>query len=137
MLPALAVIVATPSATPVTKPVPSTVPITASLDSHENSIPATACPFSSSASAVNCSVLPKAIVLAGGETSTEATDGVTVTTAEPDADPEDAVIVAVPLPAAVTRPDASTVATELALLVQVTVAPAMALEFWSRTSAVS
>ena len=48
-----------------------------------------------------------------------------------------AVIVAVPLPAAVTRPDASTVATELALLVQVTVAPAMTLAFWSRTSALN
>ena len=45
------------------------------------------------------------------------------------------MIVAVPLPATVTRPDASTVATELALLVQVTVAPAMTLAFWSRTSA--
>ena len=47
------------------------------------------------------------------------------------------VIVAVPLPAAVTRPDASTVAIKLALLVQVTVAPAMILAFWSRTSALN
>ena len=72
-----------------------------------------------------------------GDTSTEATDCITVTAAEPDASPEFAVIVTVPLPAAVTRPDASTVATELALLVQVTVAPAMTLAFWSRTAAVS
>ena len=63
--------------------------------------------------------------------------GLRALAADPDADPTLAVIVAVPLPATVTRPDASTVATELALLVQVTVAPAMTLAFWSRTSALN
>ena len=81
-------------------------------------------------------VSPNAVSSAvDGDTSTEATDCITVTTADPDASPALAVIVAVPLPAAVTRPDAFTVATELALLVQVTVAPAITLAFWSRTSA--
>ena len=107
--PALAVIVAVPSATAVTKPPASTVATPASLDSHENSAPATACPFSSIASAASCTVSPHAVnSVADGDTATETTDCVTVTTAEPDADPADAVIVAVPLPAAVTRPDAST-----------------------------
>ena len=68
---------------------------------------------------------------------TVATDCVTVTTVEPDADPPLAVIVAVPLPTAVTRPDASTVATDVSPLLHVTVAPAITLAFWSRTSAVS
>ena len=57
--------------------------------------------------------------------------------AVPCALPALAVIVAVPSATPRTRPDVSTVATELALLVQVTVAPAITLAFWSRTSAVS
>ena len=61
----------------------------------------------------------------------------TVTTADPEAAPALAVIVAVPLPAAVTRPDASTVATDVSPLLHVTVAPAITLAFWSRTFALS
>ena len=57
------------------------------------------------------------------------------------ADPEDAstfaMIVASPLPTAVTRPEASTAATELSLDVQVMVTPAITPPFWLRTSAVS
>ena len=139
-LPELAVIVAVPSATPVTKPDASTVATSASLDSHENSAPATICPFTSNASAVSCSVAPRTIVSTDGDTSTEATGSgtrTTVTSAVPCALPELAVIVAIPSATAVTRPEAFTVATELALLVQVTMAPAMTLEFWSRTSALS
>ncbi len=51
--------------------------------------------------------------------------------------PADAVIVAFPLPAAVTTPASSTFATEFALVVQVTVTPVTAVEFWSRTSTLS
>ena len=51
--PALAVIVAVPSATPVTRPAASTVATATSLDSHENSASTTAWPFSSNASAVS------------------------------------------------------------------------------------
>ena len=116
-------------ATPVTRPDASTVAIATSLDSHENSAPATASPFSSNPSAVSCSVLPNPIVSADGDTSTEATGCITVTTADPNAAPTLAVIVAIPSATPVTRPDASTVATELALLVQVTVAPAITLAF--------
>ena len=52
-VPAFAVIVAVPAATPITRPEASTVATPASLDSHEKSAPATACPFASNASAVN------------------------------------------------------------------------------------
>ena len=55
----------------------------------------------------------------------------------PDAEPDVAVIVAEPLDAAVTEPDASTVATEALLLDQATDAAGMSCPFWSRTSAES
>ena len=47
------------------------------------------------------------------------------------------MIVAAPVPTAVTKPDELTVATLTALLDQETVAPAIALLSWSRTSALS
>ncbi len=53
----------------------------------------------------------------------------TVTVAVPDTPPAIAVIVAVPLPAAVTRPAALTVATAALLLAQVTEAPAITCPF--------
>ena len=136
-LPALAVIVATPSATPVTRPPASTAATAASLDSHENSTPATASPFSSNASAVSCSVLPNPIVSADGDTCTEATGCITGTTAEPDASPALAVIVATPSATAVTRPPASTVATAASLDSHENSAPATAWPFSSNASAVS
>ena len=135
--PARAVMLATPSPTPVTRPPASTVAIVALLDSHANPASSTAIPFSSNPSAVSCSVLPNAIVAAGGEISTDDTSCVTVTSADPEAGPALAVIVATPLATPVTRPDASTVATEVSLLPHVTVAPAIAAAYWSRTSAVS
>jgi len=61
-----------------------------------------------------------------GVTATALTCCVTLTVAFPEADPAVAVIVAVPLATAVTCPDAVTVATPVALLAQVTVAPAIA-----------
>ena len=136
-LPALAVIVATPTATPATRPDASTVAIATSLDSHENWTLSTASPLSSNASAVNCSILPQAIVSVDGDTSTEATGCITVTTAEPDADPALTVIVAVPSATPVTRPDASTVATELSLDSHDNFASATACPFASNASAVS
>ena len=128
-LPALAVIVAAPTATPATRPDASTVAIATSLDSHENWTLSTASPFSSNPSAASCSVLPNPIVSADGDTSTEATGCITVTTADPDTLPALAVIVAIPSPAPVTRPDASTVATDVSLLLHVTVAPAITPAF--------
>ena len=61
----------------------------------------------------------------------------TLTTAVPDPPPDFAVIVAVPLPTAVTRPDASTVATGAALLDHPTSTPAITFPYWSVTSAPS
>ena len=59
------------------------------------------------------------------------------TSVAPEADPALAVIVACPLPAAITNPVASTVATVVSLELQVTVAPAITRPFWSITSAAS
>ena len=136
--PALAVIVAVPSATAVTRPEASTVAIAASLDAHENSALATAYPLASNAKASSRSVSPSAVMVAfGGPTTTDDTVCVTVTAVDPEADPAVAIIVATPLPAAVTKPTASTTATPGALLVQTTVTPGMTRAFWSRTSAAS
>ena len=109
-----------------------------SPDAHENSAPATACPFASVAAAASRTVSPRATsVSTAGETATALTSCTTVTAALPEAEPEVAVIVAVPLPAAVTSPVASTVATEGSPLDQATATPAIASPFWSRTSAAS
>ena len=79
---------------------------------------------------------PRAAKFASAGTAvTELTACATVTVAVPEAWPEVAVIVAVPLATAVTSPDASTVATAVALLAHVTVAPAITHPFWSLTSA--
>ena len=72
-----------------------------------------------------------------GDTLTDSTVWVTVIPALPDADPALAVIAAVPVLSAVTRPDWSTAATAVLLLPQVTVAAGISSAFWSRTSAVS
>ena len=114
-----------PTATPATNPVPSTTATVVSLDAHENPAPATPWPFASLASATRRSVSPNTSVSAAGVTSTVLTRWATVTVALPEADPAVAVIVAVPFPAAVTRPDPFTVATAVLLLAQVTVTPPM------------
>ena len=135
--PALAVIVAVPLPAAVTRPAASTVATASSLDSHENSAPATAWPFASNASAASWTVAPTAVRSAAGETATEFADWATVTATVPDADPAVAVTDAVPLPTAVTSPVELTVATAVSALDQVTVAPAITCPFWSRTSAES
>ena len=71
-----------------------------------------------------------------GDTVTVLACCATVTDALPDTEPAVAVMVAVPSETAVTSP-ASTVATDALLLVQLTVAPAMTVPFWSRTVAVN
>ena len=134
---AVAVTSAAPAPIPVTRPASSTAATAVSLDAHEMSCPATAWPFASLASAARRSVSPAKSVSTAGVTTTALTDWATVTATEPEADPAVALIVAAPLPAAVTRPDALTVATVAALLAQLTVAPTITLPFWSRTSAVS
>ena len=124
-----------PTETPVTSPESSTDATDAFADDHENSAPTTGWPFASVASADSRSVSP---------TDTSARDGLTVTTpgscatatdALPATVPEEAVIVVEPLPSAVTRPDASTVATEGSALDHLTTASGMAHPRWSLTSA--
>ena len=61
----------------------------------------------------------------------------TVTAAEPLADPEVAVIVAVPSATDVTEPDEETVATDEADVAHDTLAPLIVAPFWSLTVAVS
>ncbi len=86
-----------------------------------------ACPFASNAPADSRTVSPRAPRLAvSGVTVTELTAWATVTAALPEADPEVAVTVALPLATAVTSPDALTVATAAAPLAQITAAPAIA-----------
>lgn len=121
----VAVISASPAANAVTRPSPSTMATSVSLDAHVNSAPATAWPFASDASAESRRVSATTSVSAAGVTATALTDCATVTAAVPDAEPDLAVIVALPLAAAVTWPEASTAATEALLLDQATDAPAM------------
>ena len=108
----------------VTSPDALTAATASSLDSHKNSVPAMECPFASNASAASRTVSPRAPTLAiSGVTATLLTVRATVTAALPEADPEVAVIVALPLAIAVTRPDEPTVATSVSLLDQTTWAP--------------
>ena len=121
----VAVISAWPAATPVTRPESSTVATSVSLDAHSNSASAISWPLLSTASAERCRVSPATTVSSAGDTVTELTLWATDTVAVPETDPAVAVIVAVPLPAAVASPWASTVATDGSLLDQVTAAPAI------------
>ncbi|MCY4573081.1 MAG: hypothetical protein OXF01_09790 [Gemmatimonadetes bacterium] len=66
---------------------------------------------------------PTKTVAVSGVTTTALTTWATLTVALPEADPEVAVIVALPFDTAVTSPDALTVATAAAPLPQVTAAP--------------
>ena len=68
---------------------------------------------------------PTTTLSAAGKTVTARTSCATATVAVPETPPALAVIVAVPLPTAVTSPNASTVATEPALLDQITAVPAI------------
>ena len=128
---AVAATSASPAPTPVARSASSTTATSVSLDAQSNSALTTGCPLESAASAARRSVS------VAGETATALTSWATVTVALPDAEPAVAVIVAVPLPAAVASPELLTVATAAALLAQLTAAPAIALPFWSRTSAVN
>ena len=131
----VALICVSPLATPMTSPDASTVATEVALDAQTNSAPATACPRTSVATASNRSVSPSSNVAAAGDTATLLTRCLTVTAAEPDASPELAVIVAVPLPAAVTRPEASTVATAVSPESQENSAPGTAWPFSSNACA--
>lgn len=71
--------------------------------------------------AVNCRVVPTAMLALAGVTAIETRlAAVTVSDAVPVTDPELALIVAVPVPTLVARPESSTVATEVAVEDQLT-----------------
>ena len=122
--PALAVIVAVPLPTAVTRPVLSTVATAASSDSQANCASGISFPLASNALAASLTVSPRtARVNSVGPMITESAACNTVTAAVPEAAPALAVIVADPLPEAVTRPEPPTVATADALDAHVTAGP--------------
>ena len=134
----VAVIAALPSVTDSTRPAPSTTATKVSPLAQTNSVPATACPFASVASATKRIVSPNATSVSdGGDTATAATAWAIETPALPDASPAVAVTVAAPLATAVTDPAEFTVATSAALLAHVSAAPGISCPFWSCTRAVS
>ena len=99
--------------------------------------PTPRCPSASRAVADSRTVSPTTSAAVSGVTDSASTDCSTVTEAVPDAEPEAAVIVAVPLPVAVASPEPSTAATATSELAHSTDAPDMARPLWSRTSAES
>ena len=125
LLPSLvAVIVAEPGVTAVTRPLPFTVATDVLLLDQETARPESAAPFASYGVAASWTVSPVWTVAVAGVTSTEATAMlVTVTDDVPLLPSLVAVIVADPATAPATRPVRLTVATEVLLLVHVTVRP--------------
>jgi hypothetical protein len=113
----VAVIVTGPVPTAVTNPLPVTVARFALVVDHVTTRPVSALPAASRGVAVNCSVWPTTRFAELGVTPTDATGTAdTVTLAEPVCPSLVAVIVAVPVPCAVTNPLPFTVATPLALV---------------------
>ncbi|MDD9948212.1 MAG: hypothetical protein OXU48_01615 [candidate division Zixibacteria bacterium] len=139
---ASAVIVAVPLAFAVTRPLEETVATVSSLLDHAMVAPDMALPLASFTAAERLSVSPMdESVVVDGLTSTLATRWRTVTDAVPDAltpsfDAE-AVIVAVPMVFAVTRPLNDTVATVESLLDHAMVAPDTVLPLASSAVALS
>lgn len=127
--PEAAVTVAAPTPAARTSPAGSTVATLGWLDDQSNSTPGTTLSRASRAVASRRTVSPTSRITVSGATRTAATACSTEIPALPDADPARAVIVAVPLLAAVTSPDPSTDATDGALLAQATAAPDMVRPF--------
>ena len=124
-----------PTETPVTSPESSTDATDAFADDHENTAPVTGWPFVSVALADNRSVSPTDSSTRDGLSATSPGICATITVALPVTVPDEAVITVEPLPTAVTRPDASTAATEGSPLDHVTTAWGMSHPRWSLTSA--
>jgi hypothetical protein len=125
LLPSLvAVIVTAPAARPVTRPEEDTRARVESLVVHATARPARGSPAASLGVAVSCTVFPMSTLDDGGSTSTVATGTlVTVTVADPLLPSLAAVMVATPVATPWTMPEAFTVATADALVVQVNVRP--------------
>jgi len=110
--PDVAVIVADPVATDVTRPADDTVATVVSEDAHVTVAPEMVVPAASLTVALSVAVSPtdaKASVL--GDNATLDATWVTVTEADPDADPEVAITEADPVATVVTNPTDETVAT--------------------------
>jgi hypothetical protein len=134
----VAVMLALPTETAVTSPAPSTVAIAGLLEVHATMRSDTPVLFASLTSAENCCVEPETTIAVGGLTVTEATDtGTTVIEAFPDTASLVAIIIADPLPTAVTSPNGVTVATALFALLHVTTRPVRILLEESRGVAVA
>ena len=136
--PDVAVIVALPAATEVTTP-DETVATDALDVVHVTVAPLIVAPFWSLTVAVSVDVAPsdENEILVADSVIVVATNSVTVTEAVALAEPDVAVIVALPTATAVTAPDADTVATEALDVVHVTGASLIVVPFWSLTVAVS
>ena len=140
MSPAVAVTLAMPLPTAVTSPSPSTVTTASSLLVHVTSGSAMGTSFASLTETVNCRVCPISVrVVASASTSMLMAAGTwaTMISALPMASPAWAVISAMPLSTAVTRPSWSTVATASSPLDQVTATSVITFSCWSSTTAAS
>src|SRR5712692_5776099 len=134
----VAVIVAEPNETPVTRPLLSTVATAGALLAQVMTRPLSRLPFASFGVAVSRTVCPTPTVAVGGLTVTDATGTATVVSeADPVFPSLVAVIVAEPSETPATKPLVSTVATDGALLVQVTTRPLSGLPLASLVVAVS
>ena len=119
-----AVTVAAPGPTPLTSPLPFTVSTAALLVAHVITRPFRELPRASLGVAVSCTVRPTCTAAVTGVTATEATATcLTAIAAVPFRPSLAAVIVAEPVPAPVTSPAPSTVATAASLVAQVTTRP--------------
>ncbi len=135
--PDVAVRVAVPSATEVTRPASETVAMVESDVVHATVAPEIVDPAAFLTVAVSWVVSPSARKLSSVSDSSRLAGTATVTAAVPFADPEVAVIVAVPSATEVTRPLEDTVATDALDELHVTLAPLIVAPFWSLTVAVS
>ena len=134
--PEVAVIITVPFATEVTSPADETVAMDESDVAHVTGAPEITDPAASFTVADSWVVsLNKANVSTVSDNAMLAATCPTVTAAVPVAEPEVAVIVAVPYAIEVTRPEDETVATAASDVVHVTVAPLIATSFWSLTVA--
>jgi hypothetical protein len=134
--PEVAVIVAVPSAIEVTRPEDEAVATAASDVAHVTVAPLIVAPPASFTVADSWVVSPnKANVSTVSANAMLAATCPTVTAAVPVAEPEVAVIVAVPSAIEVTRPEDEAVATAASDVAHVTVAPLIVPPFWSLTVA--
>jgi hypothetical protein len=136
--PLVAVIVTVPAATPVTTPVDETVAMPGLLVDHATIWPVRTLPPASLTVAVSATVPPGDTVAGDGVTVTLATETTdTVTAAVPVMPSDVALIVAVPAPTAVARPDSLTLTTDASLDDQVTRRPVKAVPLASFRTALN